>query len=178
MRIRSQMTEAGQKKFDQFDPLELPSANCRTSGLPGIALIPELQEWSIHDGQLTIRHESYGAVRTVQLRGRPKEAATHTVLGQAIGKLNADTVVIETYNLAAGWGGLGRNAPGSDLRTVKETYRLVDADTIAGELELSDPLYLKRPLRIPVTLKRQPAGTHIEDFPCDVEVARRHLSGN
>lgn len=178
MMIRRSMTAEGRRKFDQFDPLDLPSANCMTSGLPGIAVIPELQEWTVTGDELVIRHESYDVERRVSfLRSSPPEEAAHTVLGQAAGSISADRIVIETTHLKAGWGGLGRNAPGSDARTVRETYRLVDSDTIEGEIVLSDPKYLTRDLRIPVVLKRQPAGTEIESFPCDIEVARRHLEG-
>ncbi len=176
MRIRRMMTPEGRAKFDQFDPLDLPSANCQTAGLPGIAVIPELQEWTLTGSGLSIRHESYDVDRVVSLGGNtPPAGEAHSVLGFATGSMSGDTLVIDTTNLAAGWGGLGRNAPGSDERTVRETYRMVDANTIEGEIVLSDPLYLTRELRIPVVLKRQPEGTTIESFPCDVEVARRHL---
>lgn len=176
MAVRRVMTPVGRAKFDEFDPLELPSANCQTSGLPGIAVIPELQEWSVGDDAVVIRHESYDVRRVVDLSGAaPADGGAHSVLGTASGKLDGDTLVIETTNLAAGWGGLSRNAPGSDQRRVRETYRMVDPDTIEGEIVISDPVYLTRDLRIPVVLKRQPHDVTMESFPCDVEVARRHL---
>src|SRR6185503_20452087 len=117
--------------------------------------------------------ESFATVRTVRLDQGSHPTETHTALGHAYGTFSGPELVIETGNLNAEWGGLGRNAPGSDQRTVRETYRLVDKDTIEGFIEVTDPLYLTRPLRLQVALKRQPAGTEIVDFPCDVEVSKR-----
>jgi hypothetical protein len=177
IRTRSQMTEAGKAKFATFDPLEHPASNCQTPGLPSIAMIPELQQWTIAPAAVTIRHESFATVRTVYLDQGSHPGAAHTALGHAYGALanpkGVPELVIETGNLSAEWGGLGRNAPGSDQRTVRESYRLIDKDTIEGVIEVTDPLYLTQPLRMPVRLHRQPAGTEIVDFPCDVEVSKR-----
>jgi hypothetical protein len=173
IRTRSLMTAAGKAKFATFDPLQHPTSNCQTPGLPSIAQIPELQQWTIAGNEVTIRHESYATTRTVHLDQSAHPSEAHSVLGHAVGKLSGASLTIETANLNAGWGGLGRNAPGSDQRVVRESYRLVDADTIEGVIEVTDPLYLTQTLRMPVTLKRQPAGTVIEDFPCDIEVSQR-----
>src|SRR5262249_28081147 len=135
--------------------------------------IPELQEWKVSSTSITIRHESDAVVRTVHLDQSSHPDETHTVLGHATGDFKGDTLTIETANLNAEWGGLGRNAPGSDVRVVRETYRLVDRDTIEGWITVSDAKYLRQELRLPVTLKRQPAGTEIVDFPCDPEVAKQ-----
>lgn len=170
---RALMTEAGKAKFATYDPLMHPTSNCRSPGLPSIAQIPELQEWRINADGVTIRHESYGTVRTASFVQTIHPAGAHTPQGHAIARLDGPDLMIETANLAAEWGGLGRAAPGSDQRVVREIYHLVDADTIEGVIEISDPLYLTQTLRMPVRLKRQPADTQIVDFPCDVEVAQR-----
>jgi len=173
IRTRSLMTEAGKAKFAEYDPLLHPASNCQTPGLPSIAQIPELQEWTVTADQLTVRHESWETTRIVHLGQTAHAAGPHTVLGYATGKIDDRSVVIDTTDLNAEWGGIGRNAPGSDQRTIRETYRLIDHDTMEGVIEVTDPLYLYRPLSMPVTLKRQPAGTRIVDFPCDIEVSRR-----
>jgi hypothetical protein len=173
LRTRAMMTDEGRAKFATFDPLEHPTSNCKTPGLPAIAMIPELQEWKVSPTVLEIRHESDAVVRTIHLDGRAHPTEAHTVLGHAVGSFSGQQLTIETANLNAEWGGLGRNAPGSEARIVRETYRLVDKDTIEGEITLSDTRYLKQDLHLPVVLKRQPAGTQIVDFPCDEEVAKR-----
>ena len=119
--------------------------------------------------RLVLGHEAFHVRRCYQLERDPDLGINLF----ALGKLDGLQFTIETANLSAGWGGLGRNAPGSDQRVVRETYRLVDNDTIEGVIEITDPLYLTQMLRMPVTLKRQPAGTEIVDFPCDIEVSKR-----
>ncbi|MBI1362215.1 MAG: hypothetical protein GC155_18220 [Alphaproteobacteria bacterium] len=170
---RSQMTPEGRALFATFNPLDHPTSNCASPGLPSVAVIPELQEWSANGRTLTIRHESYGFQRKVHFDETSHPALAHTLEGHAIGRIDGDTLTIDTANLTAEWGGLGRNAPGSAARTVRETYRLVSPDRIEGVIEISDPNYLVHPLQRRVTLDRQPAGTKIVDFPCDPEVAKR-----
>lgn len=173
MRTRDLMTDAGKAKFATYDPLLNPASNCQTPGLPSIAHIPELQEWTLDDDTLTIRHESWQTVRTAYLVPTASPEGPHTVLGHATARFEGTTLIIDTTHLNAQWAGLGRNAPGSDQRTVRETYRMIDHDTIRGVVEITDPLYLKRPMIMPITLRRQPKGTQIVDFPCDVEVSQR-----
>ena len=81
------MTAAGKAKFATFDPLEHPTSNCQSPGLPSIAQIPELQQWSVANNEVTIRHESYATVRTVHLDQTTHPAEAHTVLGHATGRL-------------------------------------------------------------------------------------------
>jgi len=173
IRTRAMMTDEGRAKFATFDPLEHPASNCKTPGLPAIAMSPELQEWKVKPTVLEIRHESDAVLRSIHLDRNAHPAEAHTVLGHAIGSFVGEQLTIETANLNAEWGGLGRSAPGSEARIVRETYRLVDRDTMVGEITVSDARYLKEDLRMPVVLKRQPAGTRIVEFPCDEEVARR-----
>lgn len=173
VRTRAMMTDAGKAKFATYDPLMHPTSNCRSPGLPSMAQIPELQEWKVSANGVDVRYESYGMKRTVHLNRTSHPSEAHSTIGHAFGTLAGDTLTIETANLSEEWGGLGRSAPGSDQRVIKETYRLVDKDTIEGFIEIRDPKYLNGQLRMPVTLKRQPAGTEIVEFPCDVEVAQR-----
>ena len=173
VRTRGMMTEVGKAKFATYEPLMHPTSNCRSPGLPSMAQIPELQEWKVNANGVDVRYESYGMKRTVHLDQTAHPAETHSTIGHAFGSLVGDTLTIETANLSEEWGGLGRTAPGSDQRVIRETYRLVDKDTISGTIEISDPKFLNGQLRMPVTLKRQPAGVEIVDFPCDLEVAQR-----
>ncbi|MBI1339175.1 hypothetical protein GC169_03035 [bacterium] len=172
--VRSIMTEAGQARFAQLDLKEHPAYNCLSPGLPTIAGMPGLQDWSVDGSLISIRQEAFPEARTAAL-GAPNPAALapHTRTGVATAKIEGDALVIRTTNLTEAWAGLSRNAPGSAERTVVETYRLVDANTIRGAIEITDPLYLTRPLRLPVNLRRAPTGTEFEVFPCDVEASQR-----
>ena len=43
-----------QRKVISVDPKKLPANNCRSPGLPSIAMTPDLQEWTVTDGKLAI----------------------------------------------------------------------------------------------------------------------------
>jgi len=175
--VRMLMTAAGRKAFDSMNPLDLPANNCKSPGLPSIVMTPNLQVWSLSGDTLTIHHEYYDTVRTIHLDRRTHPAdAKHTAAGDAVSWMDGDTLVIETADLAPTLGGLSRNAPSSDARTVTERYRLSpDHNTLYGEMTLRDPKYLTRPLVVHVTMTRQPRGTKIETFPCSIDHARDYL---
>lgn len=176
-RIYGQMTPAGRAMFATFDPKVLPANNCKSPGLPSIAMTPNLQAWRVSGGKLTIHHEYFDTHREIALDSAAPMTGPHTALGYAIGKLSGDTVTIETTGLAPAWGGLARNAPSSDARIVRETYRLDGPDTLRGQIEIEDAKYLNHPLRLSVTLHRAKAATEIVTFPCDLEASRRDAGG-
>jgi hypothetical protein len=175
-RTYDMMTDAGKAAFAAMNPLDLPANNCKSPGLPSIAMTPNLQDWRQSGDVLTIHHEYYDTVREIRLDRRSHPAAVHTPAGDAVSWMDGDTLVIETTNLTAMAGGLGRNAPGSDARTVVERYRLSpDKQTLDGEITLNDPKYLTRPMMLHVAMTKQPEGTKIETFPCSIESARDYL---
>jgi hypothetical protein len=176
-RIRARMTPAGQAAFDSVDLRQHPANNCVSPGLPSIAMMPNLQEWSLLDGRLRIFHESYETERHVRIDGSDHApGVAHTPAGDAIGWMDGNTLVVHTAQLTAAIGALARNAPGSASRSVTERYRLSgDGQSMVGELVVEDPEFLREPLHLTVRLRRAEAGTRIERFGCDVEAARRHL---
>lgn len=174
--VRAQMTPAGQAAFDAMDPHEHPANNCVSPGLPAIAGAPGMQEWRITDGALTIRHEYYSTTRAIPIGGSHDATAAPTHEGDDVAWFDGDTLVIETTNYTASLGGLARNAPGSDARTVTERYRLSDdGRSLVGEMTLDDPRYLTHPLTRPLRLARAEEGATVEFFPCSVEAAQDYL---
>ncbi len=171
------MTEEGRKAFASMKPEDLPANNCQSPGLPSIVMTPNLQIWSVTGDTLTIHHEYYDTVRAIHLDRRTHpDDAVHTPSGDAVSWIDGDTLVIETTDLTAMPGGLGRNAPGSDARTVVERYRLSpDKQMLNGDLTISDPKYLTRPIMIRARMTRQPAGTEIPSIPCSIDSARAYL---
>jgi hypothetical protein len=171
----SQMTDAGQAMFTTFDPKKLPANNCKSPGLPSIAMTPNLQEWTMSGGKLSIHHENFDTRRDIALDTGARAAGPHTNLGHAVAKIDGARLTIETTGFTAAWSGLGRNAPSSDAKIVRETYQLEGPDTLRGQIEVEDAKFLKSPLRMRVLLHRAPAGTKIESFPCDLEASKRDL---
>jgi hypothetical protein len=172
IRVRNMMTPAGKARFAQFKPSDHPMFNCISPGLPTVMGMPGLQDWAVTGNELTFRQETWTEPRTISLSGQPAPNAVHSRQGQASAELKDGALVITTTNLTEAWGGLARNAPGSAERTVVETYRLADANTIRGIIEITDPLFLAQPLRIPVLLRRAPNNLSFESFPCELESSR------
>ena len=170
------MTDAGREAFAAFDPSEHPANNCRSPGLPSIAMTPYLQEWVVEADRVEITHEYFSTERTVHLEEGPPPGIERTDGGFASGRFEGEALVIETTALAPIWGGLSRNAPSSDARTVTETYRVhADGLRMVGEIVIRDPKYLRRDLELTVELRRTEPGVELVLFPCDLEASRRHL---
>lgn len=167
IRVRSMMTPAGRARFAEFELSDHPMYSCISPGLPTVMLMPGRQDWDISGDTLTVRQETWPEPRSASLSTKAVTAATHTRQGQASADIKDGALVITTTKLTEAWGGLSRNAPGSAERTVVETYRMVDKDTISGVIEITDPLYLTQPLRLPVLLRRAPQHLEIEVFPCE-----------
>lgn len=174
--VRRIMTDAGRAAFDAFDPSEHPANNCRSPGLPSIAMTPYLQEWRAGLDRIEITHEYFSTRRTVHLGDATPEDAEHSPVGIATGRFEDDTLVIRTVGAAPAFGGISRNAPSSDARVVTERYRvLADRNSMEGRLTIKDAKFLTRPLDLFVRLRRAEPGVELVVFPCDVEASRRHL---
>ena len=174
--VRRIMTDAGREAFDAFDPGAHPANNCRSPGLPSIAMTPYLQEWRAGGDTLEITHEYFSTRRTVHFADVALESSELTALGLATGRFDGDTLVIRTVGAAPTSGGLSRNAPSSDARVVTESYRVLPGgDTIEGRIAIEDEKFLTRPLRLSLRLRRAEPGVELVLFPCDLEASRRHL---
>ena len=174
-RVYQLMTPEGRAAFDRMDPRDLPTNNCRSSGVPTLAAVPYSQEWSLEGDVLTIHHEEFDTVRQIYFDGRPADGPP-TQLGHANGTFRDGVLTITTTGMKASLGALSRNAPGSDARAVTERYWLADAGAgINGEITVEDPVFLTQAIRLRINLVRAPEGTEVLGFPCDPEASRRHL---
>lgn len=174
--VRRIMTDAGRAAFDAFDPSEHPANNCRSPGLPSIAMTPYLQEWRAGPDRVEITHEYFSTGRTVHLGDAAPEDAEPSEVGIAAGRFEGDAFVIRTVGATSAFGGISRNAPSSDARVVTERYRvLADGDSMEGRITIEDAKFLTRPLELSVRLRRAEPGVELVLFPCDLEASRRHL---
>lgn len=177
-RVRSLMTEAGRKAFDALDLSDLPANNCRSPGLPSIAMTPNLQQWEWDGDKLQITHEYFSTVRTIHREAAAPEGLEASEDGFATGAVDGRDLVIQTTHLAAMPGGLSRNAPSSDARVVTERYRILDGgDAMEGRITIEDERFLTQAIELTVRLERAEPGTELVLFPCDLEASRRHLDG-
>lgn len=169
------MTPAGRRTFAAMNPRDLPTNNCMSSGLPTLAKVPNVQEWSLADEVLTIHYGEFDTVRTIFLDGRPADVPP-SQLGHSTGEFANGVLTIMTSNLIESLGALARNAPGSAERTIKEVYQLAESGRrVSGTITIEDPLFLTREIETSLILARASAGTRVESFPCDVQASQRYL---
>lgn len=177
-RVYQIMTPAGRRAFEAMDPRDLPSNNCSSSGVPTLALNPNSQEWSREGDVLTIHHSYFNTVRKLYLDRRLPMGAP-TQLGHAVARFEGRSLIITTNNMKASLGGLSRNAPGSDQRSVTERYDLSpDGQALTGNITVRDPVFLQQDITLNVTLTRAPADMEIPVVRCSVEASQRYLGNN
>lgn len=169
------MTTAGRTAFASMNPRDLPTNNCMSSGLPTLAKVPNVQEWSLADDVLTIHYGEFDTVRHIYLDGRPADTSP-SQLGHSTGEFANGVLSITTSNLIESLGVLARNAPGSAQRTITEVYQLTGAGRrISGTITIEDPLFLTQEIETSVNLVRASEGSEVLSFPCDVESSQRYL---
>ncbi len=170
------MTLAGRAAFASMNPKDLPTNNCRSSGLPTLAKVPNVQEWSLIDDVLSIHYGEFDTVREIHLDASLADV-TPSQLGYSTGEFVNGVLTVTTSKLTASPGTLARNAPGSEKRTITEVYRLAShGRRITGTITIEDPLYLTKEIATSLTLVRAPEGTQLVSFPCDIEASQRYLN--
>jgi len=148
-RFTNILTDAGKEAAagydDRFDDPALecsPSSIIRAWGEPnGVSQI-ELQ-----DDRAIIRHEFMDTVRTVYLDGRQMPADfDRSLTGFSVGKINGNTMTIESSGFAAG---VLLPHPGvlhsEDMRVVETLTLSDDGQQVVREYEVVDPQYLNAP---------------------------------
>ena len=91
------MTPAGRAVFEAMDPHDLPSNNCRSNGLPSLAMIPDLQDWSVAGDTLTIHYADFNTFRPVSI-GAP-DSGPPTALGHSTAKFEDGVLTITTTGM-------------------------------------------------------------------------------
>jgi hypothetical protein len=111
-------------------------------------------------GLVVIRYEMVHETRIVPLDGRPHVSpAIRSYMGDARGRWDGTTLVVETTNFNGKTGSLARNGNGNptseDLRLV-ERFRRRDADMLDYSVTIDDPRTWVRPWTVSLPLTRDP----------------------
>jgi hypothetical protein len=174
------MTPAGQKAVAAYDPFkDDPTFRCdpvairRVWGAPGTPL--EI----IRDGNDIVLHHEWMDVRRVihmNMKDHPK-SGPRSSLGHSIGRMEGDTLVIETANYSAGvlnqyvetqgqpTKGLLHSAA---LTSVERLHLDAAAQRLVVEIDLVDPEFFKQPFARS-TSEYAPSDLKIEPFNCSQE---------
>ena len=129
-----------------------PYDRCISRGVLG-SVLPNIYNTGTHilqiPGFVIIRYEMIHETRIVPLDGRPYvSSAIRSYMGDARGRWEGATLVIETRNFNGKTGSYGRNGngnPTSDALTLVERFTRVGANTLRYEVTVSDPRTWVRP---------------------------------
>ena len=119
-------------------------------------------------GYVVIRNEMIHEARVIPLDSRPHaDPSVHTWMGDARGRFEGDTLVIETTNFTdrTGIGGNGNGAVHSTELKLVERLTRVDADTLLYEFAVHDPTIYTQPWTVRFELNRK-TGYEIYEYAC------------
>src|SRR5437763_9905651 len=111
-------------------------------------------------GLVVIRYEMIHETRIIPLDGRPHTGPkVRSYMGDARGRWDGATLVVETTNFNGRTGSLGRNGngnPTSDALKLVERFSLKDANTLEYRVTVDDPKTWTRPWTVAFPLSRDP----------------------
>jgi hypothetical protein len=120
-------------------------------------------------GVVSITYEMVHDTRIIPLDGRPHIGnSIRQYMGDARGRFEGDTLVVETTNFmgnTTGIGGNGGGAPTSDVLHVVERFTRVAPDMLHYEVSINDPKTFTRPVKLLLPLTTQP-GYQVLPYEC------------
>lgn len=142
-----------------------PYVRCITRGVPG-SMMPAIYGNSYDitqsPGLVAIRYEMVHETRVIPLDNRPRvNAAIKSYIGDARGRFEGDTLVVETTNYleSAAYGGAS-----TSLKTT-ERFTPTGADTIEWSIRLEDPHTWMRPWSFGMRLTRD-SQSQVFEYAC------------
>lgn len=171
------LTPAGEAAVADYVPLrDDPDLKCTPASLTNVIGIPDPPfEIRLHDEEVEINFEYMDVRRRVplgpslSLTEAPYTVADRPHLGRSIGRFQADTLIIETSDLGAGYvDTLGRPYPQSAQMRYEERYT-ADGDRLSVEITHTDPLFYREPFVMTFEFLR--VDLEILDFGCVLEGA-------
>jgi hypothetical protein len=144
---------------------------CITRGLPGSmtpAIYGNTYDITQGPGFVAIRYEMVHETRVIPLDGRPHlPSSMQSYMGDARGRWDGDTLVVDTTNFNDGggfYGDAGGNFGWDGNLHLIERFRLLDAETLLYQFEIDNPTAFTRPWRGELTMTR--AAANIYEFAC------------
>jgi uncharacterized protein DUF6152 len=174
------MTPAGEKAVAGYDPFkDDPTFRCdpvairRVWGAPGTPL-----EIVREGNDIVLRHEWMDVKRVIHMNQKsvPKDARRGS-LGYSIGRMEGDTLVIETANYSAGVLNQYVEQPGQPTRGLLHSAALTSVERLhldaarqrlVLEVDMTDPEFFKQPFPR-ATNEYAPSSLKIEPFNCSRE---------
>ena len=134
---------------------------CVTRGVLG-STFPNIYSSGIEihqaPGQVVLRYEMIHETRIIPLDGRPHVgSAIRSYMGDARGRWEGQTLVVESTNFNGRTGSLGRNGngnPTSEALKLVERFTRRDVETLEYSVTVTDPSTWTRPWTVTFSMKR------------------------
>ena len=173
------LNEAGMRAWRDYDRKSSPANSCEPINVPDIFLSAFfLFEIRIDERTATLHNEYFDVVRTIPIDGAPSGADARGLFGRAVGRIDGESLVVESRDFPPSRWGLGveeahgADVPSSDRKSVTERFTVTpDGRTLVYQYTLVDPQYMTAPQRGRIELTRVPDDTPFYSFDCDAESA-------
>ena len=178
------LNAAGLAAWDAYVQTASPANTCEPMSIPDVMNAPSyLFEVRIGDGVVVTRNEAYDVLRTVPLGERFAPADPNGHWGSVRGRIEGDTLVIESKDYPASkWGlgaatqmlGGGKDVPSSPQKTVVEAISAsADGLELYYDYTVFDPFYMSRAHRARVVLRRAADDAPMVPYDCNTDSARQ-----
>ena len=177
------LNERGIAARAAYNPLDSQYKDCLSLDMPSLLTVPYPMELRVSGERVDIYHEYNAVLRQFVTDGSPRPSYETDQYGVSSSRVDGGELAIVTGEFPPSSAGLaadfdswgkGANIPSSRHKRLTETYRLLNDGTILElSLTVEDPDYLSEPFDTTMIWARQPEGTEIYDFDCDLEIARR-----
>jgi hypothetical protein len=142
---------------------------CITRGVPG-SIFPVIygngQQIVQAKGFVTILQEMVHEARVIPLDGRPHVSSNiRSYMGDARGRWEGNTLVVETTNFLGNRTGLvgnGGGTPTSDAMKLTERFTRISADEMRYEITIDDPKTYASPFKVGFPLTQEPGYQNFE----------------
>ncbi len=152
---------------------------CYVEPIPFQAILNEVRAIEVSKNEIVFRFDNSGdiGVRVVHMGASHTANVKPSLFGDAIGKWEGDTLVIDTVGFAPDPSGLGANMPSSPGKHTVERIKLTDDRLhLSYESTVEDPEYLAKPATFTMLWDHRPdLKLSGPEEACDAKVAHRFL---
>jgi hypothetical protein len=160
-------TPAGLKAFNEVDDIIDPTARCILPGVPRVNNSPYPMQIMQLPDRVVFVYEYMHNFRVIYTDGREhRENWEPSLMGDSIGRWEADTLVIDTVNLTDRTRLDDHGNVHSDALHVVERWRRISANELWYEATIDDPKFYTRPWATGYVIPLAPAGWEIMEYAC------------
>jgi hypothetical protein len=176
------LNEAGLAARRGYDQSQSPANTCEPLSIPEVFHSPRyFVDIEINAAEAVVRNQAYDIVRTIPLDGGSAPADSKGQFGVVSGRVEGETLVVESRGYPASkWGlgaatqvnGGGADVPSSVQKSVTEWFSVsADAQALTYRYTLFDPVYMSQPHTASIELARVPQDVPMYPYDCNRNAA-------